>query len=158
MSKVVMFTDGACSNNPGAGGYGVVLISGTHRKELSQGYALTTNNRMELLAIIVGLEALTVAGCEVTVYTDSRYVVDAVEQRWVFAWAATPNFKGKKNRDLWLRFLRVYGKHSVHFVWVKGHAGNLNNERCDRLAVAAAAQPNLLPDKGFVQENLMFKI
>lgn len=157
MSKVVMFTDGACSGNPGAGGYGVVLISGKYRKELSQGYALTTNNRMELLAVVAGLEALTVAGCEVTVYSDSRYVVDAVEQRWVFGWAATPNFKGKKNRDLWLRFLHMYGKHTVCFVWVKGHAGNPNNERCDRLAVAATAQPNLPPDKGFVQgENLIF--
>lgn len=152
MAKVVIYTDGSSSGNPGPGGYGAILISGVHRKELSQGYARTTNNRMELMAVIAGLEALKTDGCEVTVYSDSKYVVDAVEKKWVFAWAATPNFKGKKNPDLWLRFLKAYRRHTVRFVWIKGHDNNPNNERCDRLAVAAGMGKNLLVDRGYVQE------
>ncbi|MDR2813833.1 MAG: ribonuclease HI [Prevotellaceae bacterium] len=152
MAKVVIYTDGSSSGNPGPGGYGVVLISGVHRKELSQGYTLTTNNRMELMAVIAGLEALKTDGCEVTVYSDSKYVVDAVEKRWVFGWAATPDFKGKKNPDLWSRFLKAYRRHTVRFVWIKGHDDNPHNERCDRLAVAAGKGKNLLIDKGYVQE------
>ncbi|MDR2937589.1 MAG: ribonuclease HI [Prevotellaceae bacterium] len=153
MAKVVIYTDGAARGNPGPGGYGAVLISGEHRKELSEGFALTTNNRMELLAVIMGLEALKNDGCEVTIYSDSKYVVEAVEKRWVFSWASTPNFKNKKNPDLWLRFLKVYRRHSVKFIWVKGHAGNPNNERCDALAVAASMQPNLPKDKGYRGEE-----
>ena len=154
MAKVVIYTDGAARGNPGPGGYGTILISGEHRRELSGGFAHTTNNRMELLAVIAGLEALKSDGCEVTVYSDSKYVVEAVEKRWVFAWAATSDFKKKKNPDLWLRFLKVYRRHSVRFVWVKGHAGNPNNERCDQLAVAASYGQNLLQDKGYVAEGV----
>lgn len=150
-TQITIYTDGASQGNPGRGGYGVVLLSGPYRKELSAGYALTTNNRMELMAVIVGLEALKYDGCEVTVYSDSQYVVHAVEKGWVFAWE-NKNFKDKKNADLWRRFLGVYRRHSVRFVWVKGHASIPENERCDRLAVAAAASGQLLQDVGYVPE------
>lgn len=146
--KVTIYTDGAAQGNPGPGGYGVVLISGKHRKELSQGYKRTTNNRMELLAVIVALEALKIPGSEVTIYSDSRYVVDAIEKGWVFEWAKK-NFKKKKNADLWQRFLKIYPKHRVKLVWIKGHAHNYENELCDRLAVQAAQGPNLLDDEGY---------
>lgn len=149
--KVTIYTDGSSRGNPGPGGYGVVLLSGPYRKELSAGYAVTTNNRMELLAVIAGLEALKNDGCEVTIYSDSRYVVDAVEKKWVFGWERK-GFRDKKNPDLWQRFLRVYRRHDVRFVWVKGHAEIPENERCDRLAVAAASQPGLPRDAGFSQE------
>ena len=159
MANITIYTDGAALGNPGPGGYGVVLISGQHRKELSQGYRLTTNNRMELLAVIIGLEALKIPGSVVTVYSDSKYVVDAVEKKWVFSWVQK-GFKGKKNKDLWLRFLNVYKKHTVNFLWVKGHAGIPENERCDQLAVAAANSKNLLVDEGYEQdiakENTLF--
>jgi len=146
--KITVYTDGAARGNPGPGGYGIILISGKYRKELSQGYQHTTNNRMELLAVIVALESLKIPGSEVTVYTDSKYVADAVTKGWVFQWVAK-RFKGKKNPDLWLRFLEIYKKHDVKFVWVKGHADNPLNERCDELAVAASMQPNLPEDKGY---------
>ncbi len=145
-----MYTDGAAKGNPGPGGYGVVLMSGKHRLELSEGFAKTTNNRMELLSVIVGLEKLKTPGNTVTVYSDSKYVVDAVEKGWLFGWERV-NFKKKKNPDLWKRFLRIYRLHTVKFVWVKGHAGNVENERCDRLAVAASEQPNLPPDVGYLE-------
>lgn len=119
-----------------------------HRKELSAGYRLTTNNRMELMAVIVGLEALKNDGQEVTIYSDSRYVVDAVEQEWVFGWERK-RFASKKNPDLWIRFLKVYRRHKVSFVWIKGHTSIPENERCDELAVAAAEGPNLLEDSGY---------
>ncbi|MGC8802509.1 MAG: ribonuclease HI, partial [Bacteroidales bacterium] len=144
--KVRIYTDGAAKGNPGPGGYGIVLISGKHRKELSQGYKLTTNNRMELLAVIVALESLKIPNSEVTIYSDSKYVVDAVEKGWVFEWVKK-NFKRKKNADLWHRFLEVYPKHRVKLVWIKGHAHNQENELCDRLAVQAAMAPNLLDDE-----------
>ena len=144
-----MYTDGAAQGNPGPGGYGVVLISGPYRKELSAGYAHTTNNRMELMAVIVGLEALKRDGEEVTIYSDSRYVVDAVEKGWVFGWEKK-GFKEKKNPDLWRRFLQVYRRHHVRFVWVKGHAEIPENERCDRLAVAAANSGHLIEDTGYL--------
>lgn len=147
-TKITIYTDGAASGNPGPGGYGVVLMSGPHRKELSEGFRLTTNNRMELLAVIKGLEALKKDGCEVTVYTDSKYVADAVEKKWLFGWEKK-QFKGKKNPDLWQRFLKTYRKHIVNFVWVKGHANIPENERCDRLAVAASQSPNLLVDTAY---------
>lgn len=156
MAKVTVYTDGAAKGNPGRGGYGVVLLAPAgdgvppHRKELSAGYRLTTNNRMELLAVIEGLEALKYDGCEVTVYSDSRYVVDAVEKGWVLGWERK-NFSGKKNPDLWARFLRVYRRHCVRFVWVKGHASIPENERCDQLAVAAAEGARLLEDTGYSQ-------
>ena len=147
-SEIIIFTDGAARGNPGPGGYGVVLISGSHRKELSQGFKLTTNNRMELMAAIVGLEALKVIPCNVTIYTDSKYVADSVEKRWVFNWVKT-DFKGKKNSDLWKRFLEVHAKHRIKFVWVKGHASIPENERCDQLAVEASFRPGLPVDIGY---------
>ena len=150
--EIVIYTDGAARGNPGSGGYGVVLISGTHRKELSQGYQLTTNNRMELMAAVAGLEALKVEPCKVTIYTDSKYVADSVEKKWVLNWVKT-NFKGKKNSDLWKRFLNISAHHYVNFVWVKGHASIPENERCDQLAVAASFAPNLLQDTGYQTDN-----
>ena len=149
--QITIYTDGSSRGNPGPGGYGIVLISGNHRKEMSVGYAHTTNNRMELLAVIVALETLKIPGSEVTIYTDSKYVADAVTKGWVFDWVKK-RFKGKKNPDLWLRFLEIYKKHSVKFVWVKGHANNLLNERCDELAVNASMQPNLKEDIGYQPE------
>ncbi|MDR0659998.1 MAG: ribonuclease HI [Prevotellaceae bacterium] len=148
-ANVQIYTDGAARGNPGPGGYGVVLLSGQHRKELSEGYKKTTNNRMELLAAIVGLEALKVEGCNVTIYSDSEYVANAVAKGWVFGWEQK-RFKGKKNPDLWLRFLKVYRKHSVSFVWIKGHAGHPLNERCDQLATEAADGINLKEDTGYL--------
>ena len=151
MPQVTIYTDGAAQGNPGRGGYGVVLISGPHRKELSAGYRLTTNNRMELLAVCVALEALKFDGTDVTLYSDSKYVVDAVNQRWVFGWEQK-RFKDKKNPDLWMRFLRIYRRHKVRFVWVKGHASTVENNRCDELAVAAANGSNLFEDCGYQPE------
>ena len=148
MAKVTIYTDGAAKGNPGNGGYGAVLLAGQHKKELSEGFINTTNNRMELLAVIVALEALKNAGTEVTIYSDSKYVVDSVEKKWVFGWQKK-GFKGKKNIDLWKRFLLVYPKHNIKFVWVKGHAGNFYNERCDELAVQAAEGGGLIPDEGY---------
>ena len=145
MAKVTMYTDGGASGNPGPGGYGTLLMYGEHIKQMSEGFRLTTNNRMELLAVIVGLEALTRDGIEVDVYSDSKYVVDAVEKRWVFGWEKK-GYKDKKNPDLWQRFLRVYHRHQVRFHWVKGHAGNPLNERVDAMAVAAYQTGDLLTD------------
>lgn len=147
--KVVLFTDGAASGNPGPGGFGAVLISGPHRKEISGGFRLTTNNRMELLAVISGLEALKAENCVVTVYTDSKYVADAVEKKWVFGWEKK-EFARKKNPDLWIRFLKIYRKHQVRFVWIKGHNAIPENERCDILAVEASKGVNLPEDEGYV--------
>ena len=148
---ITIYTDGSALGNPGPGGYGVVLISGPHRKELSQGFRLTTNNRMELMAVCVALEALKFEGSEVTIYSDSKYVVDAVSQGWVFGWEKK-RFSGKKNPDLWIRFLRIYRKHRVRFVWVKVHADTVENNRCDQLAVAAANSTPLLEDTGYQPE------
>ncbi|MDR2910184.1 MAG: ribonuclease HI [Bacteroidales bacterium] len=147
--KITIYTDGASRGNPGQGGYGVIMLSGQHSKKLSAGYRLTTNNRMELLAVIVALESLKIQGSDVTVYTDSKYVADSVEKGWVFQWVSK-RFKGKKNPDLWLRFLENYKKHTVRFVWIKGHADNPLNEQCDRLAVEASMKPNLLEDTGYL--------
>jgi ribonuclease HI len=152
MACVEIYSDGAASGNPGPGGYGTILLCSRHRKELSGGYAYTTNNRMELLGVIAGLEALKQAPCDVTVYSDSTYVVNAVEKKWVFDWEKK-RFHNKKNADLWQRFLKSYRKHHVKFVWVKGHAGNPHNERCDQLAVAAAAKPGL-PDDIFYMSQI----
>lgn len=139
---IIIYTDGAAKGNPGKGGYGIVLLSGIHRKELSGGFRLTTNNRMELLAVILALEAVKQPSSKITVYSDSKYVVDAVEKKWVFSWEKK-NFSKKKNADLWIRFLTVFRKHSVSFSWVKGHANNKENDRCDLLAVAAAESKTL---------------
>ena len=145
---ITIYTDGASRGNPGPGGFGAVLISGKHRKEISQGYKLTTNNRMELLSVIVALEALKTEGQHVTVYSDSQYVVYAIEKGWVFGWEKK-SFSKKKNIDLWIRFLRAYRKHKVKFVWVRGHASNKENNHCDELAVAAAMGNHLLIDEGY---------
>lgn len=148
MAVVELYTDGAARGNPGRGGYGVILKWGTHEKEMSQGYKMTTNNRMELLAVIIGLEALTREGCEVEVYSDSKYVVDAVKLGWVFGWQKK-GFKDKKNPDLWIRFLEVYRKHKVRFNWIRGHNDHPYNERCDVLATTAADGGDLLEDRGY---------
>ena len=145
---VTIYTDGAASGNPGPGGYGVVMEAGKHRKELWGGFRMTTNNRMELLAVIEGLEALKNPGTQVTVVSDSKYVVDAVEQGWVFGWEKK-GFAKKKNPDLWKRFLAIYRKHKVKFQWVRGHNGHPQNELCDQLAVAASQQPGLPADEGY---------
>jgi ribonuclease HI len=150
--QITIYTDGAARGNPGPGGYGVVMISGSHRKELSQGYRLTTNNRMELLSVIVALESIKKEGASVTIYSDSKYVVDSVELKWVFGWEKK-NYAGKKNSDLWKRFLPLYRKHKVRFVWVKGHANNVENNLCDELAVAASFGPNLLRDEWYEQQG-----
>lgn len=149
---IKIYTDGASRGNPGPGGFGVVMIAGTHRKEISEGFKLTTNNRMELLSVIVALETLKKEGTTVTIYSDSKYVVDSVEQKWVFGWEKK-DFKGKKNEDLWKRFLKIYRKHIVKFVWVKGHASNIENNRCDELAVEAALGGHLKTDHGY-EESL----
>lgn len=134
---IEIFTDGSSRGNPGPGGYGVILRCGEHYKELSAGFPETTNNRMELTAVIVGLEAVRRPDAEIILYSDSKYVVDSVNKGWVFGWERK-NFEKRLNADLWLRFLAVYRRHRVRFVWVKGHADNPMNNRCDQLAVAAA--------------------
>lgn len=146
--KVEIYTDGAAKGNPGPGGYGVVLKYGSVRRELSAGYRRTTNNRMELLAVIRGLEALKNAGTEATVFSDSKYVVEAVRQKWVFGWEKTA-FKKKKNADLWRQFLELYRRHRVDFVWIKGHNDHHENEECDRMAVAAAEYEAVNADEGY---------
>ncbi|MEO0471654.1 MAG: ribonuclease HI [Bacteroidota bacterium] len=148
--KITIYTDGASQGNPGKGGYGAILMYGQHRKELAQGYRKTTNNRMELLAVIVALETLKKPGLEVHIYTDSRYVEQAVSKRWVFGWEKK-GFKDKKNPDLWRRFLQIYRKHNVNIHWVKGHAGHPLNERADELATGAAGMPNLEIDHAYEQ-------
>jgi ribonuclease HI len=150
--EITIYTDGASSGNPGPGGYGVVLISGKHRLEKSEGFRLTTNNRMELLAVITGLEALKIPGSKVVIYTDSKYVVDSVEKGWVFQWESKA-FKNKKNPDLWIRFLKIYRKHKVRFVWIKGHANIPENEICDRLAVEASSGTALPDDNGYPSQE-----
>jgi ribonuclease HI len=151
-NELIMYTDGSSRGNPGPGGYGTILMWGTVRKELSGGFRRTTNNRMELMAVIAGLEALKKEGMKVTVYSDSQYVVKAWEQGWLKNWIAT-NFKGgKKNKDLWLHFNELAQKHQVRFVWVRGHADNTYNNRCDELATAAADGKNLDVDKVFESE------
>jgi ribonuclease HI len=148
---IEIFTDGASSGNPGPGGYGAILRSGQHYKELSEGFRKTTNNRMELLAVIKALEAIKKPGQQITIYSDSKYVIDAIEKRWVHGWLQK-GFKDKKNKDLWLRYLELSKLHHINFVWVRGHNGHPENERCDVLAVTAGKQPNLLIDSVFEAE------
>ncbi|HAG04932.1 MAG TPA: ribonuclease HI [Lachnospiraceae bacterium] len=156
MYDVVIYTDGACSGNPGKGGYGAVLLYKGNRLELSEGYRKTTNNRMEILAVIVALEALK-KPCSVTVYSDSQYVVNSVEKGWIYSWKKKNWIKSDrskvKNIDLWERMLPLLNKHKVNFIWVKGHADNKENERCDYLATNAANGENLLIDTVFEKEE-----
>lgn len=149
---IYIYTDGAASGNPGPGGYGIVMISGKYRRELAEGYTFTTNNRMELLAVIVALEQIKSPGSTVLVTSDSKYVIDSVVKGWVFTWFKK-GFKDKKNADLWRRFLKIYKKHNVKFEWVKGHNNHPENERCDALAVHASKAPKLKVDRGY-QESI----
>ncbi|MGM0496676.1 MAG: ribonuclease HI [Bacteroidota bacterium] len=149
---IIVYTDGAARGNPGPGGYGIVLMSGQHRKELSEGFRKTTNNRMELLAVITALKALKNSGSKVHIYTDSKYVSDAVNKGWVFNWEKK-NFKKKKNVDLWKKFLEVYRQHNVTISWVEGHANIKENERCDELAVKASKKKNLSIDYGYEEQQ-----
>ena len=146
--SIIVYTDGSAKGNPGNGGYGIVMMSGAYRREVLQGFRLTTNNRMELLAVIVALESVKKKDSIITVYSDSKYVIDSVEKKWVFAWEKK-NFNNKKNPDLWIRFLKTYRKQKVSFIWIKGHSNNKENERCDVLAVQAADSNNLLIDNWY---------
>ncbi|WP_113925058.1 ribonuclease HI [Cognataquiflexum aquatile] len=143
---ITIFTDGAAKGNPGPGGYGVVMKYNQHRKELSEGFRYTTNNRMELLAVIRALQELKVRDIPVTIYSDSKYVVDAIDKGWLWGWQKK-GFKDKKNPDLWRIYIPLHTRYKPKFVWVKGHAGHPENERCDQLAVAAAEGSNLPPDE-----------
>ncbi len=147
---VHIYTDGACSGNPGKGGYGIVMewVGRPYKKEFSQGYRKTTNNRMELLAVIVALEQLKKEGLKILITSDSKYVIDSVVKGWIYNWVKK-GFKDKKNPDLWKRFLKVYKKHKVQFEWVKGHSNHPQNERCDQLAVVASKKKDLLIDEGY---------
>jgi len=145
---IELYTDGAASGNPGPGGYGVVLKYGNNRKELSEGFVRTTNNRMELLAVIVGLESIKNKNIPVKIFSDSKYVVDAINQKWLQGWVLT-GFKKKANVDLWKRFLNVYNPRMHQFFWVKGHADNVENNCCDELAVEAYKLPGLKVDEGY---------
>jgi ribonuclease HI len=147
--EIIIYTDGAARGNPGPGGYGAILRYGNHVKELSAGYRLTTNNRMELMAVIVALEALKKDRMKVVIYSDSQYIVKAVEEGWLKNWLRTDFKGGKKNKDLWLRFADVASKHNIRFVWVKGHAENIYNNRCDELATLAADNEAVLVDEEF---------
>jgi ribonuclease HI len=147
-SFIELYTDGAASGNPGPGGFGLVLKFKNHRKEISGGFKKTTNNRMELLAVIIGLESVTSNELKVKVYSDSKYVVDSINLKWIFNWKKT-GFKNKANVDLWLRFLRLYDAKLHEFHWVKGHASNVENNRCDELAVEASKKAHLPLDEGY---------
>ncbi|HLP11137.1 MAG TPA: ribonuclease HI [Flavobacteriales bacterium] len=147
---IELYTDGAAQGNPGPGGYGLILRSGKHYKEMSEGFERTTNNRMELLAVIVGLEQIKQPGSAVMVYSDSKYVVDATEKGWIKGWQAR-GFKKVKNVDLWKRFIQIAAKHKVKFTWIRGHAGHPENERCDQLAVAAANMAKKSIDHGYLE-------
>ena len=158
--SIVIYTDGSAKGNPGNGGYGIVMISGNHRKELKKGFRLTTNNRMELLAVIIALENIKKTNSSIIIYSDSKYVINSVEKKWVFSWEKN-NFKKKKNADLWIRFLCVYRKQNISFIWVKGHSNNTENERCDFLAVQAAESNALIADQWYENnvantDNLLF--
>lgn len=147
MADIIIYTDGSSRGNPGPGGFGSVLISGNHRKEISGGFKFTTNNRMELMGVICALECLKTSGHNITIYSDSQYVVNSISKGWIFNW-----IKKKKdfpNSDLWFRFLNVYPNNTLKFIWVKGHSDNEENNRCDFLATSAASQKNLQEDFGY---------
>ncbi|HVM89721.1 MAG TPA: ribonuclease HI [Puia sp.] len=152
-AHLIIYTDGASRGNPGPGGYGTILMWGGTKKELSAGYRYTTNNRMELMSVIAGLEALKKDGLHITIYSDSQYVVNSVEKGWLKNWMATGFKGGKKNKDLWLQYHELADKHKIKFVWVKGHADNPHNNRCDELATTAADGKNLLVDEVYESEN-----
>lgn len=149
MKEVIIYTDGSSRGNPGPGGYGAILMYGDKKRELSQGYRKTTNNRMELMGVIAALEALKRPGLNISIYTDSQYIVKAVKEGWLNKWLATNFAKGKKNKDLWVKFYSLYSQHQVRFHWVKGHAENEFNNRCDELATSAADSRDLLIDEGY---------
>ncbi len=148
-NQLVIYTDGASRGNPGPGGYGAILMFGNKRKELSAGYRLTTNNRMELLGVIKALESLTKKNIPLTIYTDSQYIVNSVEKRWLHSWIKTDFKGGKKNKDLWLRFYELSRDYQITFKWVRGHADNPYNNHCDELATSAADGRHLLIDEGY---------
>jgi ribonuclease HI len=152
MKELIIYTDGASRGNPGPGGYGAILKWGNHSKELSAGYKRTTNNRMELMAVIAALEALKKESLNIVVYSDSQYVVKAVQEGWLKKWIATQFAGGKKNKDLWMRYAELAKNHNIKFVWVRGHADNPFNNRCDELATEAADGKNLLEDTGYVND------
>jgi ribonuclease HI len=151
--QLIIYTDGAARGNPGPGGYGIVLMWGDKRKEISAGYRLTTNNRMELMAVIVALESLTKKNIPLTIYTDSQYIVNAIQKKWLDNWIRTDFKGGKKNKDLWLRFYKLSKDYDLKFVWVRGHADNPFNNRCDELATTAADGNNLLVDENYEKER-----
>jgi len=153
MEHIQIYTDGSSRGNPGPGGYGTILMWGKHRKELSQGYRRTTNNRMELLAVIAGLETIKKNDLPITVYSDSQYVVNSVEKGWLKTWIKTDFAGGKKNKDLWKRYHELAKNLSIKFVWVKGHANNPHNNRCDTLATEAADGKGLLVDTGYEESK-----
>jgi len=146
---LLIYTDGAARGNPGPGGYGIILIWGETKKEIAQGYRYTTNNRMELMAVIVALESLTRKNIPVNIFTDSKYVVDSIQKRWLDGWMKTDFKGGKKNKDLWTRYYHLSKQFSIQINWVKGHASNEMNNRCDILATTAADGKNLLVDEGY---------
>jgi len=153
LNEIVIYTDGAARGNPGPGGYGVVLMAGNHKKEISKGYKHTTNNRMELMAVIAGLEALKKNDLPVTIYSDSQYVVNAVSKGWLNNWMRTGFAGGKKNKDLWTKYHQLAKKFNLKFVWVRGHADNIYNNRCDELATSAADGGELEEDLGYLQSS-----
>ena len=151
--QIIMYTDGSARGNPGPGGFGTILIAGAYRKELSQGYKHTTNNRMELMAVIAGLKALKKKGIDVTIYSDSQYVINSVQKGWLKNWVRTNFSGGKKNKDLWMEYDQLSQDFPIKFIWVKGHAENINNNRCDQLATMAADHGPWLVDEGFKKDE-----
>ena len=157
-TNIIIYTDGAARGNPGPGGYGAILMYGDRKKELSQGYRRTTNNRMELMGVIAALQAMKKPGLHISIYTDSQYIVKAVKEGWLNKWLATNFAKGKKNKDLWVKFYDLYKQHHIRFHWVKGHAENPFNNRCDELATSAADGSGLLIDEGYEMDPDQLKM
>lgn len=151
--QLIIYTDGAARGNPGKGGYGTILIWGDVKKELSAGYRLTTNNRMELMAVIAGLKALNKKNLSLSIYSDSQYIINSIEKKWLDTWMRTDFKGGKKNKDLWTVYYHLAKDYAIKFFWVKGHADNFYNNRCDELATAAADGKQLLIDEGYEQMN-----
>lgn len=152
MSKITIYTDGSASPNPGKGGLGIILISGKHRKEISCGYKLTTNNRMELMSVVMALESLKTFNNDITIYSDSQYVVNSINKKWINKWI-TKDWKDVKNIDLWKRYLESSKNQNISFSWIKGHSDNIENNNCDLLAVAAGKSPDLLEDVEYLKNK-----